>query len=509
MKKIFLIIFSLCLLSFSAFAEQLSYDGDKVSVEMYTKLSSHEKFELIIKFLLHDGWHIYGKEADELGKPTAVEIFPVSKIIQHPKYSATKHFILDEVIEYDGYDDTAFIYTTFEPQQEAETKIKISWMACKDFCQEEEVIFNLDPAKLSDETSWAIAFSDAEKSFENNSNNISFLSVIILSFLAGIILNFMPCIFPILSIKAIYLANNTKSGDKKRYLNGVLYFSGVLLSFIVVASVLYILRKQGEHLGWGFQLQSSWFIGFMILLFGAVFLMFLDVIKIPQGLFQRISGSDSFLTGFFAVLIASPCSGPFMGMAVGYALMQEPKLYYPIFIALAAGYALPFSLADMFPHYIAKILPKSGKWMLYLQRALSVPVFCTIIWLVWVLYSQLMPSDKLQTSQWINYDETTLNNLVEEKRPVFINFTAKWCLICLLNEKTTFESEDFAKLTKDNDIILMRADWTNKDKDIFERLEKYQRSSIPAYVYHKSDGSFVLLPQILTPEIIRTYFEEK
>ena len=510
MKKTFFTILGALFifpLSFSAFAEKLSYDGDRVSVEAYTRHTPSENFEIIIKFLLHDGWHIYGEKTDELGKPTTVEISPLKETIFSPKYSATQHFVFDEIIEYDGYAEKAFIYTSFVPEENTETKMKISWMACKDFCEEEEAVFDLNTAEFHEESQWNEILLEAEKSFEAPpKEDLSFLSIVLLSFLAGIILNFMPCIFPILSIKAIYLANNAKTADKKRYINGLLYFLGVLLSFIAIATVLYALRERGESLGWGFQLQSSWFVGFMILLFGVIFLMFLDIIRIPRGAFQKISAGNSFLTGFFAVLIASPCSGPFMGMAIGYALMQEPTLYYPIFIALAAGYALPFSLADIFPQYVAKILPKSGKWMFYLKRTLAVPVFCTIVWLIWVLYAQISPTDKTH-SQWIKYNEETLNTFIEKKQPVFINFTAKWCLICLLNEKTTFETNEFAKIAENNNIILMRADWTNKDEDIFERLEKYQRSSVPTYAYHKADGSYVLLPQILTPEIIKDYLE--
>ena len=293
----------------------------------------------------------------------------------------------------------------------------------------------------------------------------------------------------------MYLAHNSKSAEHKhRYASALMYFGGVMLSFLLIAATLYILRSKGEQIGWGFQLQSPWFVGTMLVLFFVIFLMFLDIIKVPQASLGRFSGKRSFLKGFFAVLIASPCSGP-------------PYLYYPIFAALAAGYALPFSLTDIFPSAIAKILPKSGKWLLRLKQILSIPILLTCFWLAWVLYAQLA-DNYAKNGIWQPYDGAKIETLVNQRKPVFINFTAKWCLTCLLNEKSTLSSKEFADLAATKQIALFKADWTNKNPAISLGLEKFDRASVPLYVYYNNAGEATILPQILTLSIRKSACEE-
>ena len=161
---------------------------------------------------------------------------------------------------------------------------------------------------------------------------------------------------------------------------------------------------------------------------------------------------------------------------------------------------MPFCLIDMYPRVIARFLPRSGKWMITLKRVLSIPVFLTILWLGWILIAQLN-MNKIQASAWQVYSEEKVQEAIEKKQPVFVNFTARWCLTCLLNQKSTLSSEKFANFVQENNVLLLEADWTNKDKEIFEALEKFRRSSVPLYVYYKPNGEYVILPQILTPEV--------
>jgi thiol:disulfide interchange protein DsbD len=245
----------------------------------------------------------------------------------------------------------------------------------------------------------------------------------------------------------------------------------------------------------------------MIVLFTFIFLLFMDIITLPPA-FHRFSQSNSFVTGFFAVLIASPCSGPFMGVAIGYALLQPLYLYYPIFTALALGYALPFTLADMFPRFVAKILPKSGRWMFYAKRILAIPVLMTVLWLIWIFVAQVSHDSTTEQSMWQDYNPTKIEQLRAQKKPILINFTAKWCLICLMNEKTTLSKTNFLHLAKQKDIQLFKADWTNKNPLISQGLEQYGRNSIPLYIYYDKNGNYTILPQILTLDILEEYFSE-
>ena len=505
MKNKFLYIFALifCLLPSFARADVLSQKGERVDVEVFTDFTEQNSFKILTKLKMHDGWRIYSSETQDFGEPTKLEIYPAADLIEEITFSTPKKFVYDDTIELFGYSDIAYIKAAFSPQNNLDYKLKISWMACDETCEEESAEFDLALVEPKVDFRFNNELNKAQKTFEKSQPKktiITFFYIVIFAFIAGIILNFMPCIFPILSLKAIYMAQNKKRYNKHNYLGALMYLLGVVFSFLLIATMLYILRKKGEIIGWGFQLQSPWFVGIMIILFLIVFLMFLDVIIIPQGQFAKFSQGNSFLTGFFAVLIASPCSGPFMGMAIGYALFQPTYLYYPIFIALATGYALPFCLIDMYPRVIARFLPRSGKWMITLKRVLSVPVFLTILWLGWILVAQLNMS-KIQVANWHPYNTEKLHNALENKQPVFINFTARWCLTCLLNQKSTFSTEKFTKFVQKNDVLLMVADWTNKDKEIFEALERYQRSSVPLYVYYKPNGEYVILPQILTPDI--------
>ena len=258
------------------------------------------------------------------------------------------------------------------------------------------------------------------------------------------------------------------------------------------------------------------FVSLMMALFLVIALLLLDILHFNNPLANaagRLSFNNrllsSFMTGFLAVLIASPCTAPFMGIAIGYTLSAPAAAYYPVFLALGLGYALPFALVHLYPQPIHKILPKPGKWMLVLKKIMAVPVLLTVVWLGWVLYAQLRQNTLASLDeQWMVYDEQRIAARLRNKQPVFIDFTAKWCLTCLLNKKTSLQSEEFAALVKKHNIALYTADWTNNDAKIAAALAKYGRNSIPLYVYYdgKSDD-YLILPPLLTPQIIEEYLQ--
>ena len=338
--------------------------------------------------------------------------------------------------------------------------------------------------------------------------------ILLLAFLGGLILNFMPCVFPILSLKAVSLTKSTT--ESKHFKNGILYLAGVLCCFALIAALLYLLRYGGYEVGWGFQLQSPIFVGIMLALFGILGLMMLDVIKWRDNspilnLMNRLSGINSFLTGFFAVLIASPCTGPFMGAAIGYALLQPQAHYFAIFLSLGLGYALPFTLLEIFPNILKHILPKSGHWTTVLKKILALPILLTAVWLGWILYHQLKTADTAPVnSVWMPYNHEQAQQLIADGKPVFIDFTAKWCITCLMNEKTSLDTENFETLARRHNINLFKADWTNRNEQIGTVIKQYGRSGVPLYVYyppHKQN--LVILPQILTPGILRQTLDDQ
>lgn len=650
------------------------WQNDKVKITIYQQLSESlpgQTFQLLIKMDLMNGWHISWDNPGDAGVPVEFKFkAPQGWTVEKIEQSTPEKFIYDGIISQYGYSKEA--YYLFSVQREnkitKETNhtaaqiedmhsglnsdrnlsLKISWVACRDYCEPEDADFNIYLPKENEENllnpEWIQHFEAAEKTFpqavdwnvtaqnknyvlsliidskkqpfdlktkplyfipferhiisaaaqqnvlskQNNQLEIivdaeddiitpqkgiliygtsSFvfdvmnaqasdeanilqvknenskqikstdtlqnagvyeeqnplLYILLLAFAGGLILNLMPCIFPILSIKALSLAQS--ANRKHHWQSGMLYLSGVLSCFMVFAGILFILRRGGEVSGWGFQLQSPVFVSVMLVIFIFIFLLMLDVIKLQGRLlnvFNRFASANSFMTGFFAVLIASPCTGPFMGAAVGYALFQPAEVYFPIFISLGLGYALPFTFIEIYPGMVKKILPKPGKWMNFLKKILALPIALTCLWLSWVLYHELtvsrpplMPPLKpaalnesalTENPQWLPYDEAHIARLISSHRPLFIDFTAKWCITCLVNEKSTLETARFAKLAHNNHITLFKADWTNRSDEIASVLQKYGRNSIPLYVFYSGKQSEpVILPQILTPGIVEKY----
>ena len=322
--------------------------------------------------------------------------------------------------------------------------------------------------------------------------------ILLLAFLGGIILNAMPCVFPILSLKIFSLLKNTR--NKGRYQRAGAYILGVWSSFMLLTAVLVHLKKQGEAIGWGFQLQSPWFVGLMAALFLLMFFFMIEWLHFPNMAAQYIhkaARTNAFTTGFFAVLIAAPCTGPFMGAAVGYAFMQNSARIFAVFTALALGYALPYALIELYPKLLHKILPRPGKWMQKIKYLLSVPILLTSVWLFWVLGAQLhtgFRQNNINTAlQWQNYDTEEVSTLAESGEKVFIDFTADWCLTCQFNEKILLQSSKFENWVKQNNVHLFRADLT-EDNDTYDAaLSAYGRDGIPVYIYY-TDGTYRILP---------------
>lgn len=323
------------------------------------------------------------------------------------------------------------------------------------------------------------------------------LYMMLLAFVGGVLLNAMPCVFPILSLKILTLLKSPQSRTKP-WLNSLTYTFGVLLSFMLLTLCLVWLKRQGENIGWGFQLQSPWFVGTMSALFMLLFLLMIDVLKFPRMFTDKIyklSGLNEFTTGFFAVLIASPCSGPFMGAAIGYAFTRSNPEIFAIFSALAVGYALPYALIEMFPQALHRILPKPGAWMQKIKYILSIPILLTSIWLGTVLYNQLRVTDQTQVSEldWQPFDAAQIAELNAAGENIFVDFTADWCLTCQFNEKVILNTERFKKFVQQNKVHLFVADLTDYNEAYSAALNAYGRDAIPLYVYYHG-GNYQILP---------------
>ncbi|MCK7597589.1 thioredoxin family protein [Microbulbifer sp. CAU 1566] len=389
--------------------------------------------------------------------------------------------------------------------------------------------------------------------------------LILAAIAGGAILNLMPCVFPVLSIKLFGLMG-PGTGPQERMKAGALYGAGVLVTFALLGGLLLALRAGGAAIGWGFQLQSAPVVLALILLFWLMALSFSGVYEFGHRLMNLAGHSrgGSFATGVLAVFVAAPCTGPFMGAALGAATLLPTLSAMAIFIGLGIGLALPFVLLCVFPALLRR-LPQPGTWMETLRQFLAFPLYATVIWLLWVLgrlvgedgwllgslvmlavvlalwlaqhlhrFGKLFawlsvlavivlglfgarylqdhqspPEAKVSSAAgaWQPYDKTAINQAFAQGQGVFIDFTAAWCITCQVNKKLVLDTDAAAALFAKNNVYLVRADWTDQDPAITAALAQLGRNSVPVYAwYAPGEKTPVLLPQILQLSMIEALF---
>ncbi|MCB1679513.1 MAG: protein-disulfide reductase DsbD [Halioglobus sp.] len=386
----------------------------------------------------------------------------------------------------------------------------------------------------------------------------SLLYMALLAFAGGAILNLMPCVFPILSLKVLSFA---RSSDHDRHLHGWVYAAGVVASFVLAAALLAALQQAGRAVGWGFQLQSPGFVIALAYLFVAMGLSLSGLIQLGgkvmntgSTLVERGGFSGSFFTGVLAVVVASPCTAPFMGTALGFALTQSVPVGLLIFAALGAGMAAPLLLLS-YSTTARRLLPRPGPWMETLKQLLAFPLYATAIWLLWVagrqtgvntmgaallgvlvlalglwlwrfagwqrLLAVICLLGAAALGSWRTLDDARetspalaagrvawsaerLAQLRGAGQAVFVDVTADWCITCIANEKAVLHTSEVAQAFAARDVVYMVADWTNYDAAIAGFLEQHGRTGIPLYVMYPADPNRepLVLPQLLTKDTV-------
>lgn len=401
-------------------------------------------------------------------------------------------------------------------------------------------------------------------SADSSSQSLSVFSAILFAFIGGLILNLMPCVFPIISLKVLSFISMGGESKNKIRTHSLLFSLGVILSFLAIAIILLALKSSGVFIGWGFQLQSPLIVAILSILMFLIGLVLLSDINIGASLTRlgnigsnNTGYSGSFLTGVLAVIVASPCTAPFMGAAIGYALIQPSFVTLPIFISLGLGFCIPYLILSIRPELISS-LPKPGQWMETLKEFFAFPMFATSLWLIWVfsiqtgsdaLISLLISLLLISLLFWIFSKSTVtyikillilvgcvfaiiqLNSIrnaeirnialennqntklswnidIEEKfkedgQAYLINFTAAWCITCQANDKIALSRPSVVDFMQSNNINYVVADWTNRDEEILEVLNTYGRSGVPLYVFWKPGmQKSILLPAILTEKLV-------
>lgn len=397
------------------------------------------------------------------------------------------------------------------------------------------------------------------------------LTAMLAAFVGGIILNFMPCVFPVISLKALGILRH--QGDtKSARTEGLGFLLGVIFTMLVLAGVLLALRAGGTAVGWGFQLQSPLVIAVLALIILGAALNLLGVFEVGLSLQRageisvgRGAFTRSALTGALAIVVATPCSAPFMAGAVGYALVQPTAVSLGIFLALALGFAAPFTLISLFPA-IAERLPRPGAWMDILKRGLAFPMLGAFAWLVWVLtqqagttalaamlacavvvsfsawlygiaqrrrytgkswkvlqvvtvalfiaaigplpgvmHTQISQPDlaRVDTATPVKWSPQTVEQMRGHGKPIFVDFTASWCITCQVNERTSLSTAAVKQALASTGTIYMVADSTKFNADIDDAMNTFGQGGLPLYVVYPADGSAPrVLPQVLTPSIV-------
>lgn len=562
--------------------------------------------QLDYNFTIPKGWHIYGRTASNFGSPTKISPqLPEGFVVQKEIWQAESSFAFAGE-EMKGYADKTKVSIIllapkkFDKLGKFAIKTNISMIQCADTCIPVDVNTSTD-VELVRATPTQNLTPTREIAKEKNVLNTTettqqktLFAILLGAFLGGAILNLMPCVFPVIGLKIMSFASNAKHSRKSILLNALFYTLGILLSFLALALILILFKNAGTEAGWGFQLQNPRLTFFVALLFFAMGLSFAGCFEMGANIAAKAAETVSkveestressgwaaafgerkiqennakkqwkkyavsFLSGALAVLVASPCTAPFMGSAVGYALTANVSaiLTFAVFASLGMGMAAPYILLSAIPS-LSKILPRPGEWMQTLKYILSIPLFASAIWLLWVFEKQVedvvpilwaalalavglriyglcqlphysritrrfgavmalisifiasylgtSPYIEKQTKSEIAQDAWSaekVEKFLKEGTPVYVDFTAAWCVTCQFNEKI-LHSTEVKKALKEKGVKVLVGDWTNKNEIIRKELAKFGRAGVPLnLLYSPSLSQPQVMPAILTPAIL-------
>lgn len=564
-----------------------------VEAELVSEVKSiqpGQSFFVALRLKMEEGWHTYYKDPGDSGLPTKIQwTFPEGFQAGEILWPRPEKIEIPPIVDY-GYHNEVFLLTQIKAPKnlpvgkEAILNAKASWLACKDICIPGEANLTLQlpvENEFPQFTEWKPQFDKTLKQivYENlytqspppkiDMPKKTFWSYLFFAFLGGLILNLMPCVFPVLSIKILSFVR--QAGEDKRLMrsHGLIFAFGVIVSFWILASILIGLRSTGMALGWGFQLQSPRFVAFIILVLFALSLSLFSVFEIGSSLMslgyrkQGTKWSDSFFSGVLATIVATPCTAPFMGVALAFALTQPPLISLMVFTALGIGLATPYVVLSSSPALL-RWIPKPGEWMESFRQAMAFPLLAAVAWLVWVIGWQTgnngvilmlialiltamaawiygrwtLPhrsakvrmiasmisltlfafilglawnigniNSPQRTNEKISFFGITWEPFSPEKikqwraqgKPIFIDFTAAWCATCQVNKALVFRSGEVKRKFDELGVIPVEADWTNRDPVITRALESYGRTGVPLYVLYTGDPS---APPVILPEVI-------
>ncbi len=481
-----------------------------------------------LHFKLAPGWHVYWQDAGDSGYPPKIT-WEGSRGLTHPEllFPEAKKFHLPGDILAIGYEHEVVYPIRAERTQEGAVHAvaHVSYLTCGEICIPYKYQLTLempvDAAPQPDrETASLLARYQATvgrppveavpESAPGSTGPSSTIWILLVAGLGGLILNVMPCVLPVLSIKLLGLVQHSGQSRLAIARHSLASAAGILVSFWGLALAAIVARRAGHAVGWGIQFQNP---GFVIFLLVVVILFALNLwgvfeIHMPN-IFGRFATSygyretltSHFVSGLFVTLLATPCSAPFLGTAMGFALSQPSGIIFLIFTAVGLGMALPYFGLALFPRSI-HWLPRPGAWILSLKKGMALLLLATAVWLGWVLHQQIKPRQgapsQVQDLAWVPFDESAIASYLGQGKSVFVDVTADWCVTCKYNERFVLQNPQVVEEIKRQGLVLMKADWTNQNATIGAYLMKYGRAGIPFYALYRPGRAPVLLSEFLT-----------
>ncbi len=596
-KKFYSLFFILAFFFSNAFAASSFWhknesNGAEVRLiaSFFFDANGQEQLIAGLHFKIKKGWKIYGADSIGIGMPPSINN-ESSKIVKDikiiwPEALKKQEEIGYEVVKYDVYENEVILPIEVNLQnssQETELKFSLDYGLCNEICIPASENFNLKVDKEQDLEVLNLIqkfypnkiINFKEQSFQNLSKsvgNIALISAVFFAILGGAILNVMPCVLPVISIKLLSILNNSRATRKRIKFAFLSTFLGIIFCFFIFAIIAVFLKLTGNSLGWGLQFQNPYFLLFLILVLVLLTGNLLGVFEVNFSSFvvnvlnKKISKSTkgknifipNFLSGILAVLLATPCSAPFLGSAISFALSADLLAIFVIFLSIGFGFALPYLVLFFMPRAVY-FLPKPGKWMYVVKKLMALFLVITVLWLTYVLNHNIgllpavivtslsilllatieikskilrfltiffiiatsiaipsiganqMAKKRLLVSNknWIKFDEKLLHQMVNDGKVVVVDVTADWCLTCKLNKKRVLEDPKVVKKLTQNNFVAMRGDITKPDKEIIDFLRSHNRFAIPFnVVYGPNAKSGIVTKEILDKKEFLTIIDE-
>ena len=559
-----LILAMLLLSPLALAAETTAHVTSRASVSVVSDtdaVSPGVAYHVGLRFQLAPGWHIYSRDPGDAGIPPELtwegaEVGPIA-------WPAPQRFSEGDLVTR-GYAGEVLLAS--EARGSGLLQLRANWLICNNICVPEEASFTLKlPEGIAAPSAEAPLFATLPQE-----PSAGLWQALLFALLGGLILNVMPCVFPILAMKGFAIARLSGESRQAARQQAWLYTLGVMLSFAGIGLGLLGLRQAGESLGWGFQFQSpvfvvviTWVLFAVGLNLSGVFVVNSRLAGVGQGLVSREGWMGSVFAGVLAVLVATPCTAPFMAGALGFALSQPAPQTVAVLLALGLGLALPYLLLSLTPA-LQRLMPRPGPWMDRLRQFLSFPMFASAVWMIWVLIQQtgadgviyalggmiliafaiwllrigsgaslgtwirrgvaavavllaFAAALKLEDGSasasavsgnaaggvsfdgWERFSRERLNQAVAAGKPVFVDFTAAWCITCLVNERVALETPAVRRAFEQAGVVKLKGDWTNRDPEITSVLKELGRAGVPLYLFWVPGAAQPrVLPQVLT-----------